>query len=167
MTLVAVDVCGNTTASNPFDVGVWHDRGHAPTTGPVYSANGSNQNDTRPGTNGNYGDGCGAGNTSCGETGQAHDSSDADPEMEISQNASISVDDLCLERASGENIELTWTEPAHQAGINITRFHVYRLDPVTLFWTQIAEVTKQTSSFQDPSRNDGKNWLYKVTAVIK
>ena len=59
------------------------------------------------------------------------------------------------------------TEPAHQAGIIVTRFHVYRLDPVTLLWTLLAEVTKQKTSYQDASLNDGRNWQYKVTAVIK
>jgi len=87
--------------------------------------------------------------------------------MEISQNASISVGNLNPEKARGGNVRLTWTEPAHQAGINVTRFHVYRLDPATLFWTQIAEVTKQTTSYSDPVLNDGNAWQYKVTAVIK
>jgi hypothetical protein len=166
--VVATDVCGNTATSNSFDVGVWHDRGHGPDL-PYLSANpGSNQNDTRAGVNGSYGSGCGPGlKPACDVTGQPHDNSDADPEMEISQNASISVGDLHLDKASGGNAKLTWTEPAHQAGINVTRFHIYRLDPVSLFWTQIAEVTKQTTSYQDPILNDGNNWLYKVTAMIK
>jgi hypothetical protein len=163
--VVATDVCGNTTTSNTFDVGVWHDRGHTP-NGPYYSANpGSNTNDTRVGLSGTYGLGCGAGSACV--NGQGHDSSDADPEAEIEQQASIDVDDLKLEKASGGNVKLTWTEPAHQAGINVTRFHIYYLDPVTLFWTQIAEVTKQTTSYQDPVLNDGLNRMYKVTAVIK
>ena len=164
-TVVATDVCGNSTTSNSFDIGVFHDRGHAPPP-PYYSANpGSNQNDERPGVNGTYGTGCG--NGTCGATGTGHDSSDADPEMEISQNASISVGNLSLEKASGGNARLTWSEPTHQPGIIVTRFHVYRLDPVTLFWTQIAEVTKQTTSYLDPVLNDGLNHEYKVTAVIK
>ena len=54
-----------------------------------------------------------------------------------------------------------------QAGINVTKFHVYRLDPVTLFWTQIAEVPKQTKSYSDPALGDGLDHQYKVTAVIK
>ena len=36
--VVATDVCGNSTTSNGFDVGVWHDRGHprtARTTAPI------------------------------------------------------------------------------------------------------------------------------------
>jgi len=75
--------------------------------------------------------------------------------------------DLNLEKASGGNARLTWSEPAHQPGIIVTRFHVYRLDPVTLFWTQIAEVTKQTTSYLDPVLNDGVAHQYKITAVIK
>jgi uncharacterized repeat protein (TIGR03803 family) len=167
MQLVAIDVCGNQTPSAPFGVDVWHDRSDAPTGGTIFHANGSNQSDTRNGTNGTYGSGCGTGNPACGETGQPRDTSDADPEMEISQNASISVDNLRVEKDSGGRVRLTWSEPSHQPGINVTRFHVYRLDPATLFWTQIAEVTKQTTSYQDPTLNDGSSWLYKVTAMIK
>ena len=87
--------------------------------------------------------------------------------MEIAQQASISVDDLHLGKATDGSILLTWTEPAHQATVNVTRFHVYRLDPASLFWTQVTEVTKQTTSYLDPSLNDGNNRHYKVTAVIK
>jgi hypothetical protein len=166
-TVVATDVCGNVSApSNSFDIGVFHDRGHAPAS-PYYSANpGSNQNDQRPlAVNGTYGTGCGSG--TCGATGAGHDNSDADPEMEIFQNASISVGNLRLEKSSGGNAQLTWTEPTHQSGVIVTRFHVYRLDPVTLFWTQIAEVTKQTTSYLDPVLDDGLGHQYKVTAVIK
>jgi hypothetical protein len=166
-TVVATDVCGNVSApSNSFDIGVFHDRGHAPAS-PYYSANpGSNQNDQRPlAVNGTYGTGCG--NGTCGATGAGHDNSDADPEMEIFQNASISVGNLRLEKSSGGNAQLTWTEPTHQSGVIVTRFHVYRLDPVTLFWTQIAEVTKQTTSYLDPVLDDGLGHQYKVTAVIK
>jgi len=166
MQMVAVDVCGNTTTSSSFDVGVWHDRGRGPTGGTVYHSNGGT-NDTRDGANGTYGPGCGPGNPACGEVGQSHDHSDADPEMEISQTASISVDNLALQKTSGGNVKLTWTEPVHQAQINLTRFHIYRLDPATLFWTLIAEVTKQTTSYQDPILNDGNDWQYKVTAMIK
>jgi hypothetical protein len=165
-TVVATDVCGNVSApSNSFDVGVFHDRGHAP-AGPYYSANpGSNQNDTRAGVNGTYGTGCG--NGTCGATGTGEDNSDEDPEMEINQAASISVGNLGLEKASGGNVKLTWTEPTHEPGVIVTRFHVYRLDPVTLFWVQLAEVTKQTTSYLDPVLTDGVNRQYKVTAVIK
>jgi hypothetical protein len=166
--IVAVDVCGNSTTSNSFDVGVWHDRDHGPTESAVYSASpGSNQNDVRSGVNGSYGAGCGPGNAACGESGQPHDSSDADPEMEIEQSASIGVNDLRLGRANGGHVQLTWTEPSHAAGINVTKFHIYRLDPLTLFWTQIAEVTKQTTSYVEPVLSDGLNHGYKVTAVIK
>ena len=92
---------------------------------------------------------------------------DADPEMEISQQASISVGDLKIEKASGGNAKLTWTEPQAEPGHPVTRFHVYRLDPVTLFWTQIAELTKQTESYLDPVLNDDVARQYKITAVIK
>src|SRR5262249_20946956 len=158
MTVVATDVCGNSTVSNPFEVGVWHDRAHGPTTGTIYSATaGSNTTDTRNGTDGTYGTGCGPGmGATCGETGQA--ASHPDPEMEITQQASIDVSDLQIEKASGNNVRLTWTDPSHQAGINVTRFHVYRLDPETLFWTLIAEVTKQTTSFEDPVLIDGDSY---------
>jgi hypothetical protein len=165
--VVATDVCGNSTTSSTFDIGVWHHRGQTP-NGPYYSANpGSNQNDTRPGAlnPGPYGTGCGAGSTCV--NGEAHDHSDADPEMEIEQEAAISVDNLRLEKANGGNARLTWSEPTHQPGIIVTRFHVYRLDPVTFFWTQIAELTKQTTSYLDPVLGDGNHHLYKVTAVIK
>ena len=161
----ATDVCGNTAVSNSFDVGVWHDRGHGPRLA-YFSANpGSNQNDTRTGTNGAYGTGCGPGiNPSCDEVGQTHDSSDADPEMEISQEASISVGNLKISK-SGANALLTWTTPGPPG--QVTRFHVYRLDTTTLFWTQIAEVSKQTQSYLDPVLNDGLSHDYKVAAVIK
>ena len=161
--LVATDVCGNTTTSNPLEVAVWHDRGHQP-TGTIYSGSGT-QNDVPAGTGGTYGPGCGPG-SACAN-GTVADSSDEDPEMEISQTASISVSDLRIEKASGGNVKLVWTDPSHVAGINVTRFHVYRLDPVTLDWTQIAEVTKQTLSYLDPVLNDGVNHQYKVTAMIK
>jgi hypothetical protein len=165
----ATDVCGNTAVSNTFDIGVWHDRGHGPNL-PHLSANpGSNQNDTRQGVagfvDGTYGTGCGSGiNPSCDEAGQQHDSSDADPEMEISQIASISVDNLKISK-SGANALLTWTTPG--APGQVTRFHVYRLDPITLFWTQIAEVSKQTTSYLDPVLSDGLGHQYKIAAVIK
>ncbi len=163
-TMVATDVCGNSTLSDSFDIGVWHDRGHGPVGMPLYApVPGSNTNDTRPGNNGSYGTDCGPG--TCGEAGQEPDTSDFQPEMEIDQQASITVNDLQLEKASGGNLKLTWTEP--QTGINVTKFHVYRQDPVTLVWTLLAEVTKQTLSYQDPVLNDGLRHQYKVTAVIK
>jgi hypothetical protein len=169
--VVATDVCGNSTVSNSFDVGVWHNRGEQPRL-PHFSANpGSNQNDTRAGvsgfSDGTYGTGCGGGiNPSCDEIGQTHDSSDADPEMEINQNASISVGDLHISKSGGSAL-LTWSEPAHEPGVIVTRFHVYRLDPITLFWTQIAEVSKQTTSYLDPVMSDGLAHQYKIAAVIK
>ena len=86
--------------------------------------------------------------------------------MEIVQNAAITVDDLRLEKASGGNVKLSWYLN-HEPGTIVTRFHVYRLDPVTLFWTKIAEVTKQTKSYLDPFLNDALGYQYKVTAVIK
>jgi len=167
-TLVATDVCGNTSAPAALTVSVWHDRGHNP-DGPYYSANpGSNQNDQRPlaiNSPGAYGTGCGTG-TPCA-TGSGQDVSDFDPEMEIFQQASISVGDLRVDKASGGNVSLSWTEPAHAAGINVTRYHIYRLDPVTLFWTQLAEVTRQTTSWMDPALDDGLEHQYKISAVIK
>src|SRR4029077_4069198 len=100
--LIAVDVCGNSTTSNSFDVGVWHDRDHGPTGSTVYGASpGSNQTDARPGASGSYGAGCGPGNPACGEAGESHDSSDADPEMEAEQDASLAVNDLRLARGGG------------------------------------------------------------------
>jgi len=163
----ATDVCGNTATSSSFDVGVWHDRGHGPRL-PHFSANpGSNQNDTRAGNNGTYGTDCGPGiNPACDESGQQHDSSDADPDMEVSQGASIDVGNLKINK-SGSSLQLTWTEPAAQPGHPVTRYHVYRLDPVTLFWTHIAEVSKQTNSYLDPVLSDGLNHDYKISAVIK
>jgi hypothetical protein len=164
-TVVAVDVCGNSTTSNPFDIGVWHDRGHAPAAGTVIAATaGSNTPDTRPGTNGTYGTGCGAGSSSV--NGTVADHSDADPDMEVDQFAAIDVNTLVVAKAAG-NLSLTWTAPSYVAPVNVTRYHVYRLDPITLFWTLVTEVPKTTTSFQDPILNDGHNWQYKVTAVIK
>jgi hypothetical protein len=160
----ATDVCGNTTTSNSFEVGVWHDRGHSP-DGPYFSANpGSNQNDTRVGNAGTSGPGCGSGSACV--NGTTKDMSDINPEIEISSGASITVDDLILEKASGGNVNLVWNQQ-HQAGTIVTGFHIYRLDPVTLLWTKIADVTKQTNSYLDPVLNDGLNHQYKVTAVIK
>ena len=68
---------------------------------------------------------------------------------------------------TGGKAKLTWSEPAHAPGINVTRFHVYRMYPDTLFWTLIAEVTKQTTTYQDAMTSSGSSWLYKVTAMIK
>lgn len=166
MRLIATDVCGNRALSDPFEMGVWHDRGHAPVTGTVYAGHGGS-GATRTGTNGSYNPGCGSGNPTCGEEGQAHDASDADPEMEIDQLVSISVDDLRLEKAAGGSVELTWTEPLPAASVHVTRFHVYRLDPETRSWTLIGEVGRQTTSFHDPIQSDGNDWQYKVTAMIK
>jgi uncharacterized repeat protein (TIGR01451 family) len=166
--VTATDVCGNTSAPAALTVSVWHDRGHEP-DGEYYSANpGSNQNDQRPlaiNNPGGYGTGCGTG-TPCA-TGTGNDSSDFDPEMEIFQGASISVGDLRVAKAGAGNVGLSWTEPAHEAGINVTRFHIYRLDPVTLFWTLLGEVTKQTTTWQDPTLADGLEHQYKVSALIK
>ena len=63
MALDATDSCGNFTTSDPFSLCVYHDKGHQPPkTGPTYMAQpDSNQTDTRPGYNGSYGTGCGAG----------------------------------------------------------------------------------------------------------
>ena len=162
--MVAVDVCGNTATSNPFNVGVWHDRWTAPTTGTVYHGD---ANGARPGANGSYGPGCGPGSPACGEVGPAYHSADADPEVEISQSGSISVDDLHLDKASGGDFHLTWSDPTLLSTIHVTGYHIYRLDPATLFWTQIAELTVQTLSYEDPILNDGSDWQYKVTAVIR
>ncbi len=162
-TLVATDVCGNTATSNPVHVGVWHDRGHGPSSGTIYHSNG-NTNDTRPGTNGTYGTGCGAGSACV--NGTAHDSTDFDPEMEISQGAAINVNDLKLGK-SGSNLALTWTSPTHAPGIDVTRFHIYRLDPVSFVWEYMMEVPKQTLTWSDTNLLDGLGHQYKVTAVIK
>lgn len=59
VTVDAIDACGNRTTSLPFEIGVPHDLAHQG-PGTQYSANG-NQNDARPGVNGTYGTGCGAG----------------------------------------------------------------------------------------------------------
>jgi hypothetical protein len=167
-TVTATDVCGNTATSDALHVAVWHDRGHEPDL-EYYSANpGSNQNDQRPlATNnpGAYGTDCGTGGTCA--TGTGNDNSDFDPEMEIFQGASISVGDLRVEKGSGGNVSLTWTEPVHGPGINVTRYHVYRLDPNTLIWTLLAEFTKQTTSWLDPTLDDGLEHQYKVSAIIK
>jgi uncharacterized repeat protein (TIGR01451 family) len=157
--LIAVDVCGNTTTSNAVDIPVWHDRAHPPVQGSVRFSTG-NTNDTRAGNNGTYGTDCGSGIPAA--NGSIHDHSDADPEMEITQQASISVDDLHIGK-SGGNVNLTWTTPGPSG--QVTRFHVYKLDPLTLFWTQVAELTRQTTSFSEPV--DGSSWQYKVAAVIK
>ncbi|HEX5041327.1 MAG TPA: hypothetical protein VFV75_00370 [Candidatus Polarisedimenticolaceae bacterium] len=151
---MAIDVCNNSTASDPFDVGVWHDRGHGPSGGTVYGADVSDRSDERAGTNGTYGTGCGPGNNGCGEIGLPRDDSDAHPDMEVAQNASIGVDDLHLEKGSSGSVILRWSEPAHDATIHVTRFHLYRLDPVTLEWALMAEIPRSATSFQDPSPND-------------
>jgi hypothetical protein len=165
-TVVAVDVCGNQTASNPFDIGVWHDRGHAPAAGTIVAATaGSDTIDTRNGTNGTYGTSCGTGSSSVNGTVQDH--SDADPDMEVEQFAAIDVNSLALTKGASGNLTLNWTAPSYVAPINVTRYHIYRLDPATLFWTLVLEVPKQTTSYQDPILNDGHNWQYRVTAVIK
>jgi hypothetical protein len=164
-TVVATDVCGNVTSSNPFDIGVWNDRTHQPPAGTSKAASvGSGTLDTRNGSNGTYGAGCGTGNSSTNGTVQDH--SDADPDMEVDQFASVDVNSLALAKTGG-NVALAWTAPTYATPINVTRYHVYRLDPVTLLWTQIAEVAKQYTSYQDPILNDGRNWQYRVTAVIK
>jgi hypothetical protein len=163
-TMIAVDVCGNVTTSNPFSVNVWHDRAHPPTQGTVRFSPGDTA-DVRNGTNGTYGTDCGTGST--GANGTIQDHSDADPDMEVAQDAAIDVNSLTVVKGTGGNVTLNWTAPQFVAPINVTRYHVYRLNPVTLFWTMIAEVPKQSTSYQDPSLSDGSDWQYKVTAVIK
>jgi hypothetical protein len=166
MTLVALDVCGNSTVSSSFDIGVWHDRGHSP-RGPFVGATpGSGTSDTRPGNPATYGVSCGAGIAST--NGSVHDHSDADPEMEIAQNASVSVGDLQVNKGTGGTVLLSWSLPVPGTPTPaVTRFHVYRLEPATLFWTLIAELDETILSYQDPSLNDGQSWQYKVTALIK
>jgi hypothetical protein len=162
-TVVAVDLCGNSTTSNAFTVGVWHDRNNAPAAGTIVHAVGGTS-DTRNGNNGTYGLDCGVGNADVNGTVQDH--SDADPDTEVSQSAAIDVNSLVLTKVAGD-VTLNWTAPQYVAPINVTRYHVYRLDPVTLFWTLVAEVTKAVTSYQDPILNDGHNWQYRITAVIK
>lgn len=152
------------TTSNPVDVGVWHDRGNPPAAGTIVHASGD-QDDTRNGINGTYGTDCGAGSASVNGTAQDH--SDADPEMEIFQAAAVSVGDLRLDKATGGNVKLTWSDPTLLAATHVTKYHVYRLDPGTLFWTLIAEVPRQTTTYQDPVLNSAAPFQYKVTAVIK
>jgi hypothetical protein len=38
---------------------------------------------------------------------------------------------------------------------------------VTLLWSQIAEVSKQTNTYLDPLLSGEGDWQYKLTAVIK
>ncbi len=165
MTLIATDTCGNAVTSNPIDVAVWNDRTHQP-AGTIYGARGGT-NDQRDGVNGTYNsdvDGCGSG-SACAN-GTVADHSDVDPEMEISQSAGIDVGDLKLNKVNG-NLQLTWSMPSPRAPVNVTRFHVYRRDPETLAWTMVMELNKSQTGWNDPSMNDGHNWQYKVTAIIK
>jgi fibronectin type 3 domain-containing protein len=87
--------------------------------------------------------------------------------MEVAQSAAMDVSSLTVAKGGDGNVTLSWIAPAYLSPINVTRYHVYRLDSVTLFWTQIAELTKQYTSYQDPVLNDGHSWQYKVTAMIK
>jgi uncharacterized repeat protein (TIGR01451 family) len=160
-TVIAVDACGRTATSNPFDVVVWHDRAHPPTQGTVRFSTGNSQ-DTRAGTTGTYGTDCGLGSPLANGTIQDH--SDADPEMEIAQNAALDVNDLQLAK-NGGSVQLTWNSPV-QSG-QVTRYHVWRLDPLTLFWTQIAEVTRTTTTYSDPVLSNAAGFQYKISAVIK
>ena len=164
--LVAIDVCGNSTISDALEIGVWHHRGQPPVSATIYhAAPGSGTVDTRDGTNGMYGGGCGSG-TACA-IGAGVDRSDSDPEMEIAQRAAISVDDLSVRMVSGAHVILTWTEPVHASGVDVTKFHVYRQDPVIGNGELGAELPPHTLAFQDPIVNDAVNVWYKVTAVIK
>ncbi len=161
--LIAVDACGHAALSDPVVIAVWHDRGHPPASANVYhAAAGSGTNDGRAGTNGSYPTAatCGAG-SACAN-GSEGDDSDADPEAEIRQLAALSVDSLRLDKASG-GLQLSWTAPV--ASGQVTRYHVWKLDPATLFWTQIAELARTSTSYADGI--DGASWQYKVTAVIK
>src|SRR6202007_2290753 len=82
MTMIATDACGNSATSSPFTACVWHDKQNAPASseGNIYGATaGPGGDNSRSGTNGTYGDACGAGcGLICGESGQTHDSSDDD-----------------------------------------------------------------------------------------
>jgi hypothetical protein len=165
-TLVAVDVCGNAAVSNAVDIGVWHDRGHQPTAGTIVRAtHGSNTKDTRTGTNGTYGTTCGLGISLA--NGTVHDPSDEDPEMEIFQDVSLSVNSLRLGKATGGNVVVTWTAPSHGSDVTINKYHVYRRSSANSLWILIAEPTSTTYSYLDAVLNDGGPWEYKVSAVIK
>jgi fibronectin type 3 domain-containing protein len=87
--------------------------------------------------------------------------------MEISQDVSISVNSLQLNKATGGNVTLTWTAPSHDSSVAINKYHVYRRASVTSLWILIAEPTPTTNSLLDPVLNDGGPWQYKVTAVVK
>ena len=161
--LIAVDACGHTTLSDPVEIDVWHDRGHAPGSPNVFhAADGSTTNDTRNGTNGSYpaGGACGTGGACANGTGA--DASDADPEAEIRQQAAVSVDTLRVDKTPA-GLRLSWTAPTSL--VPITRYHVWRLDPLTLFWTNVAETDATALSYAGPV--DGSSWQYKVTAVVK
>jgi hypothetical protein len=166
--LVATDVCGHTAMSDTLEVSVWHGRAQPPVSANIFHGiPGSDQDDTRPGVNGTYAadpDACGSG-SSCAN-GTVADHSDADPEMEIAQGAATSVNDLKLSKVHGI-LQLSWTTPDLLAPINVTRFHIYRRDPVTFSWTYVAELPKQQLTHTDPIMNDGRNWQYKVSAIIK
>ena len=155
--LVATDVCGNATVSDPLAIGVHHDRRHAPQSGTIYAGT---HDDEISGDDGDYGAGCGTGGTCV--NGVTHDDSDEDPEMEIAQSAAVSVDDLRLVRGV-TGIQLEWTAPLQ---FGITRYHVWTLDPMVMSWTQIGgEVDRHATSF--PAASEGTSRHYKVTAVIK
>jgi len=143
MAITVADVCGNTATSQPFNACVWHDRGHQPTGGPVFSAaSTSNSNDTRPGPNGSYGTGCGTGcGAVCGETAnEVHDSSDDDPD----NDTLVSYQDNCAEtfnlnqwdhNADGEG-DACDTNDGIVDGVRFTSPStlIWELDPTVLYY---------------------------------
>jgi hypothetical protein len=164
-TVVVIDACGNRSISDPFRVGVWHDRGGAPPNGTiVHATDGSGTHDVRAGGNGTYGTDCGLGDA--GTNGTVADASDSDPEMEIAQAAAVSVDDLRIDKALGL-LKLHWTAPVPLAPSTVTRYHVYRLDPATMAWVQLDALNSQRTSFDVTIEVNGADVGYKVTAVIK
>jgi len=166
MTMQAVDACGNVGTSNSFEVAVWHDRGHS-NDGPYISANpGSNQTDTRSGTNGTYGADCGGG-SNCGTGLQAPDLSDFNPEEEIRGGSALHVNDVTLAKNAGGHIGLTWNQPV-PSGQTITKFHIWRQSPGDPAWTLVIEVNGTTTTTVDSGvLNNSINYRYEVTAFVE
>jgi hypothetical protein len=158
--LAAVDVCGNLALSAWLEVGVAHDRGHAPAYGTVYSGAG----DARSGNNGVYGAGCG--DAGACASGGARDWSDSDPEAEIDQRAALDVLSLLVHKAA-TGAELSWTLPVDPGAPGVTRFHVYRQVPGARYWDLVAVLPSTSVRWMDAPQEGRSFWFYKVTAVIK
>jgi hypothetical protein len=157
MTMIATDACGNSATSSPFTACVWHDKQNAPSSseGNTYGATaGPGGDNSRSGTNGTYGDACGAGcGLVCGESGQTHDSSDDDRP------------NLTLTPLTG-GVRLDWSLPAlgdpYPQNAN---YEVWRRVRGQTQYEKLIELPHNVTTYTDAATADGVDYEWSVNAL--